>query len=109
SGSATSMSVCKMAVPARPGSISGNSAVCTSLTYQYQINAVSNASSYTWSVPSNASILSGQGTTSITVKYASNFVTGTISVYASDCSGNGSAQSKTICKTTYGCGSAKAD
>ncbi len=56
-------------VPDMPGAISGPSAVCaTSPSATYSIKAVSNASSYTWSVPEGWTILSGQGTPTITVK-----------------------------------------
>jgi hypothetical protein len=58
--------------PAVPGNISGNSVVCAnSLNEIYSIQPVSGADDYTWTVPSGASIASGQGTLSIAVDYTS--------------------------------------
>lgn len=66
-------------LPTMPGVVTGPIAVCnyvgTSTPVAYTIAAVSGAASYVWTVPTNVSIVSGQGTTGITVSYAS--VTGT--------------------------------
>ncbi len=60
--------------PAAPGTISGSSSVCpNSIGNVYTISAVTNATSYTWTVPAGWTITSGQGTVSIT---ASAGVTG---------------------------------
>jgi len=60
-------------VPNTPGAISGPTTVTGgSAGNVYSISSVPNATSYTWSVPCGASITAGQGTTSITVTYASN-------------------------------------
>ncbi|MEI6348003.1 MAG: glycine-rich domain-containing protein [Bacteroidota bacterium] len=53
------------------GSISGNSTPCPYSTNTYTVSGVSNATGYTWTVPSGASINSGQGTTSISVTFGS--------------------------------------
>ncbi len=50
-----------------PGIISGPTIVCRTQTYTYSIAAVAGATGYTWTVPATWQILSGQGTTSITV------------------------------------------
>ena len=47
--------------------ISGPNAICYNQTATYTVNALPGVSSYTWSVPNNLSITSGQGTTSITI------------------------------------------
>lgn len=61
------------AVPAQPGAISGNATVCENATGEvYSISPVNGASSYTWTVPSDASIVSGEGTTSIIVNFGIN-------------------------------------
>jgi hypothetical protein len=52
---------------AAPGFISGQTVVCRLQSYTYSIAPVAGATSYTWTVPSTWQILSGQGTTSITV------------------------------------------
>jgi uncharacterized protein (TIGR02145 family) len=57
-------------LPAAPGSITGNSNVTPNATaVAYSISAVTDATSYTWSVPAGAIITSGQGTTSIMVDF----------------------------------------
>lgn len=59
--------------PATPGSITGGTSQCNGATgVTYSISAVNGATSYTWIVPSGASITAGQGTTSITVDFGSN-------------------------------------
>src|SRR5689334_5461246 len=51
-----------------PGSITGNSTPCMNATgVSYSISTVANATSYSWTVPSGASITGGQGTSIITV------------------------------------------
>jgi PKD-like domain/Putative metal-binding motif/FG-GAP-like repeat/Secretion system C-terminal sorting domain len=87
--------VCKsvavfLVVPTSPGSISGgNTNACAGTSKVYSIAAVSTATSYLWTAPTNATITSGQGTTSVTVTFASNFgASGTLSVRAVNCKGN---------------------
>lgn len=56
--------------PLTPGSIAGqNSGLCGMTGVAYSIAPVSGANSYQWSVPSGATILSGQGTTQITINF----------------------------------------
>jgi hypothetical protein len=56
------------ATPATPGTITGTATQCPALTAQtYSITAVTNASTYNWTVPTGWSITAGAGTTSITV------------------------------------------
>ncbi|GAB3202960.1 gliding motility-associated-like protein [Pontibacter aydingkolensis] len=54
-------------VPAMPGAISGKQYGCARSTAVYTIAEVTDATNYTWTVPTGWSIVSGQGTTSITV------------------------------------------
>ncbi len=79
--------------PAQPGNISGLSNYCTGQSnLVYSIAPVATATSYVWSVPPDATIVSGQGTTSITVNFGSS--TGyNISVYAINTCGNGTSRS----------------
>lgn len=75
-------------VPASPGLISGNNGgVCNSTNNVYSIAAVPNTAFYVWTVPTGATIVSGQGTTSITVNYSNNFSSGDIVVAASNACG----------------------
>jgi uncharacterized protein (TIGR02145 family) len=51
-----------------------------SVPVNYKINKVANAASYVWTVPAGATLLSGQGDTSIMVRFSSSFVSGAITV-----------------------------
>src|SRR6185369_8513884 len=52
--------------PATPGTISGAANFCSGRTgVAYSISSVPTATSYFWTVPSNATVASGQGTTTI--------------------------------------------
>jgi len=74
------------------GSISGPSDICQGQTgVGFSVTAVSGASSYTWSLPSGATITSGNNTNSITVDFSSSASSGTITVYATSSCGNGSS------------------
>jgi len=66
-GASTARCVDVSLATAAPGFITGQSIVCRMQTYTYSISPVVGATSYTWSIPSTWQILSGQGTTSITV------------------------------------------
>ena len=76
------------AVPVSPGPISGNNGgVCNSTNNVYSIAAVPNTAFYVWTVPIGATIVSGQGTTSIIVNYSNTFSSGDIVVAASNACG----------------------
>lgn len=71
--------------PGAVGSISGQTNVCGNVSnIVYSIAAVPGATSYTWTVPTGATIASGQGTTSITVNYIAGSSNGNITVAASN-------------------------
>ena len=81
--------------PATPSAISGTaSGVCGS-TKTYSVTNVVGLS-YLWSVPAGATILSGQGTKSISVQFTNSFVSGAILVVASNACGNSNARTKTV-------------
>lgn len=94
------------AIPGTPGSITGATDVCpsfasttasTSSPVTYSIAAMSTASSYTWTLPAGATLVSGQGTSSITVSFANSFVSGTLSVKANNaCGSSASARTLTV-------------
>lgn len=79
----TKLAVTKV-LPAIPGAISGPTDACPfvdqPINATYSIAAVANAVSYSWTVPTGATIVSGQGTTSIQVSYNSLFISGSIKV-----------------------------
>ncbi len=82
-------------IPAQPGSITGNAyPECNATAIAYSIDAVNGALSYTWTVPSDATIASGQGTTNITVNFVAN--SGNVSVRAENSCGNSDYTDLTI-------------
>jgi hypothetical protein len=76
--------------PAGPaGAISGITPLCVGSTQTYSIAAVTGAATYTWTVPAGWTILSGQGSTSISVEAGSS--AGDICVTPSNLCGAGAA------------------
>jgi len=80
--------------PNTPAIPSGPATFCLGGTGTYTVAAVSGAIYYTWSVPSGATITSGQGTTSINVMFGST--SGTISVTATNSCGISPASTLTV-------------
>ncbi len=75
---------------ARPGTaavISGQKPVCTGSTHTYTTLPIANATSYNWTAPANSTITSGQGTNTITLAFATNFATATLTLRAVNCVG----------------------
>ncbi|MFA7298487.1 MAG: T9SS type A sorting domain-containing protein [Candidatus Absconditabacterales bacterium] len=68
-------------------SITGLSTVCENTTITYSTGAIINATSYTWSVPAGATILTGQNTPLITVQF--NGASGNVSVFGTNACGAG--------------------
>jgi hypothetical protein len=64
----------------------------------YSIVSVANATSYTWSVPAGATIISGQGTTSIAVSYSLAFTSGSVTVSANNSCGSSTLKTLAISK-----------
>ena len=80
-------------LPADAGAISGPNCISIGSSYTYSIDAVTGATSYQWTIPSNATITSGQGTSSIVIQYLTSFSGGNITVIPSNSCGNGQASS----------------
>jgi subtilisin-like proprotein convertase family protein len=76
--------------PATPGVIDViNTAACPSRVYTYSVASMpANAASLQWTIPAAGTLVSGQGTTSITVSYPSTAVAGTVTVVAVNNCGN---------------------
>ena len=55
----------------------------------YSIVPIVNATSYNWTVPPGASIVTGSNTNSITVDFLNNAVSGNVTVYGVNFCGNG--------------------
>ncbi len=80
--------------PPAPQAILGDTSVCdNALVQTYFVNPVAGASGYTWAVTPGMTILSGQGTTTVQVNVGNG---GSISVFASNISGNSALISRTI-------------
>ena len=91
-----------------PGVISGNATVCTyDVNVLYSVAPVAGATSYTWTVPQSSLINSGQGTSSILVKFGPN--SGNITVKANSACGSSSIRSKPIIVNTCNPGFTAAD
>ncbi len=93
----SSPSTCKVvngySIPPAPASVSGNTSPCSGdQNVPYSCATVAGATTYNWTAPSNASIASGQGTSSITVNFSGSFSSGNLSVTAANCAGTGPAQ-----------------
>lgn len=76
--------------PAMPANITGNPFPCINTLITYSIPPLSNANSYTWTVPTGWTIVSGQGTTSINATVGNN--SGDIKVAAINNCGNSPTQ-----------------
>ncbi|MFY9309826.1 MAG: fibrinogen-like YCDxxxxGGGW domain-containing protein [Bacteroidia bacterium] len=89
-------------IPATPGSITGATCVAAGQGgYTFSISAVTDATSYTWTVPAGASITAGQGTTSITVTFGTT--AGNISVTADNSCGSSAANTLAVTLTYISC------
>jgi len=84
-------------IPTAPVAINGQTNVCsfigTNTAVTYTIDPVPNATSYTWTAPANATIVSGQGTTSVDVTFQAGFSTSVLKVKSvSNCFSSGDRQ-----------------
>jgi large repetitive protein len=81
--------------PAIPGAIIGPGTVLKSASgVAFSITAVTGATSYTWDVPSGATIASGQGSTAITVDFGTT--SGNVTVKANNICGSSLVRTKPI-------------
>lgn len=93
-GTSTVRSLTVKAVPDTPGPITGSSTACVNQTLVYSIAPVSGATSYTWTVPRGASILSGQGTSTVTIKFRTS--SGSVRVRANSNCGSSAYRSLSV-------------
>ena len=87
-------------LPANAATITGPISVCQNGVATYSITNIANANNYSWSVPNFATIISGQGTTQITVAFNGSS-SGTISVFGQNTypCGNVNGQPSTLSVT----------
>lgn len=81
-------------LPAATSAVIGNTTVCAGSTQTYMTNVVANATSYSWSIPNGATIVSGQGTNIIVVTFGATG--GDITVSGHNTCGNGPSSTATI-------------
>ena len=81
-------------MPGTPGPISGQPSVCKNTATSHSISLVPFATTYTWSVPPGATLISGQGTMTVTVGWTTTG--GDLSVTAGNECGTSAASVKTI-------------
>ncbi len=87
---ATILAVSVHNTPSTPGNITGSSSPCSGSSGNvYSIGYVAGATSYTWSVPSDAIVTNGQGTNAATITFGT--ASGNVSVSANNSCGNSSA------------------
>ena len=91
-----SLSVSIQSLPTQPGIISGNSVVCQNSTNTYSIANISNATSYTWTLPTGWTGVSS--TTAISAVAAG--ITGNVSVVANNACGSSAPRTLAVTVNT---------
>jgi hypothetical protein len=78
------------ALPAAAGAITGDNSVCQGTSgVIYSVATIANATTYNWTVPAGATIVSGGTTSTITVDFGMSAASGNVTVYGSNACGNG--------------------
>jgi len=85
-----------VSAPAAAGPITGPVTVCKNNTESYSVGLIAGATSYVWTAPSGATIVSGQGTVAVSVSFGASATSGNISVYGTNTGGNGAPSNKMI-------------
>jgi hypothetical protein len=80
--------------PNAAGAITGTATVCAGTSgVAYSTTPIVGVTSYSWTVPSGATVATGTGTTNITVDFGSSAVTGNVTVAGVNQCGNGPSSS----------------
>ncbi|HEY8936977.1 MAG TPA: hypothetical protein VIM65_17240, partial [Cyclobacteriaceae bacterium] len=109
-GTSSSRALVVSTLPGAAGIITGNATPCLGVGVEnYSVPTIQNATGYTWTVPSGATIVSGTNTNSITVSYSLSAAAGNITVTGTNCKGNGAASSLAITYVTSGLGNVGGD
>ncbi len=82
----------------QPQSITGTTQLCgySNSSVTYATPSIAGVTSYNWSVPVDATIVSGQGTNTINVSFPTSFTTGSIGVALTGTCGTGPQKSITV-------------
>jgi hypothetical protein len=95
-GSSNARTLSVSLLPARPATITASAPLCPGATITYSIPTVSGATSYVWTTTSGGTVVSGQGTKSLTVQWSANITTQqSVSVRAVNGCGQSSIRSLT--------------
>jgi len=86
----------QVASPVTPGSISGFNKLCPGDWYWYSVASIARATTYTWSLPSNMSIIEGEGTNAVKIQANAGYAGGNISVIASNVCGSSLPRTKAV-------------
>lgn len=88
------------AKPGTPVAIIGSTPGVCGDARTYSVANVANATSYNWTAPANSTIVSGQGTNTVSVQFLAGFTTGSLSVTASNCVGASTARTLALSYAT---------
>jgi len=95
--SPASLGVNTEVIPGAAQAISGPDTVCQGVGgYPFSIPAISNASTYIWTLPLGATISQGAGTNSVLVDFSTSAVSGDITAAGSNLCGTGTASSVNV-------------
>jgi hypothetical protein len=96
-GSSAEKTVALTSRPAAPAAIIGSTTQCKGATNQaYSIAAVVGATSYTWTMPTGVTLVSGQGTTNVVVNFNTVIANRTLKVVANNACGASSAKTLVV-------------
>jgi len=89
-GNPSNLAVSVTSLPAAAGAITGPASVCKGAAgIIYTVGSIANATGYTWTVPSGATIVSGASTNTITVNFGASAVSGNVTVSGTNSCGAG--------------------
>jgi hypothetical protein len=87
---ARTVAITVLPLPDAAGTITGVTPICQGTNgVAFSVGAITNATGYTWTLPSGASIASGANTNSITVDFSAGAVSGNVTVMGTNACGNG--------------------
>lgn len=96
-GTARTLAVTPIVVPAQPSTITGNNNICSNSSQSYSVTNVAGVT-YNWSFPAGWVQTAGTTTSSVTV--TTNGTSGTVTVTPSNACGNGTARTLSVTTNT---------
>ena len=87
---ARTVAITVLPLPDAAGTITGVTPICQGTNaVPFSVGAINNATGYTWTLPSGASIATGSNTNSITVDFSAAAASGNVTVTGTNACGNG--------------------